>query len=286
MSFRVLDLSGFSPAALKDQPAPLLQWVAVADLVIDERYQRGITPAGRRHIQAMAEGFDWKAFGAISCAAVAGGKFAVVDGQHRVHAAALAGLDRVPAVIVPMTPAEQAAAFFAVNSNRKRMDIPDTFRARLAAGDDHAVRADAAVTAAGCRLMPYVPSSPQRKPREVFTHALILGMIQRGADAVVTAGLRAMAASEAGNAPPVGTGERQFRVWDQKVLAVWLPLLEANPQFLGLDLTAAFDGCLWMRWCDLAEDAFKRDGQPATRVRVAQRVEAALRAALAERRAA
>lgn len=286
MTFRVIDLSGFTPAPLKDQPVPLLQWVAIADLVIDERYQRGITSAGRRHIQAMADSFDWKAFGAISCAATEGGKLAVVDGQHRVHAAALVGLDRVPAVIVPMTPAQQAAAFHAVNSARKRMDLGDTFRARLAAGDPLAVRADAAVSAAGCRLMTYVPSSLQRKPREVFTHALILGMIQRGADAVVTAGLRAMAASEAGNAPPVGVGDRAFRVWDQKVLAVWLPVLEANPQFLALDLASAFDGIPWMRWCDLAEDAFKRDGQPAARVRVMRRVEAALRDTLTKRAAA
>jgi len=286
MTFRAIDLSGFTPTQLRDQPAPLLQWVAVADLVIDERYQRDLTTVGRRHIQRIADGFDWAAFSPINVAPVAGGKFAVVDGQHRAHAVALAGEDRVPAYVVPMSPAQQAAAFYAVNSARVRLDRSATFRAQLAAADPLALRADAAVAAAGCVLMRTIPSSLGRKPRQVFTHALIIGMIQRQADAVLTAGLRAMAESEAGNAPQFGVGERAFRVWDQKVLAIWLAVLEAKPEFLDLDLAVVFDVIPWMRWCDLADEAFKREGAPSARDRVKKRVEEVLRNMLVKRRAA
>ena len=286
MTFRAIDLTGFTPAVLRPQPVPVVQWVAIDDLVIDERYQRELTRAGRRHIQKMAEGFDWKAFGAICVAAAEGGKLAVVDGQHRVHAAALAGRLSVPAVIVPMTAAEQAAAFHAVNSARVRLDRSATFRAQLAAADPLALRADAAVAAAGCVLMRTIPSSSQRQLRQVFTHALILRMVAEGLGDVVTVGLRAVAESAQGR--EVGADlHLGLRVWDQSVLAIWLPLLATDQRFLRLPLAQIFDAVPWLEWIETARDAANRaPAGPSAKARVTGQVEGLLRQSLAERRAA
>lgn len=278
MTFRPIDLSGFTPAPLRDQPAPSVQWVAIADLVIDDRYQRQITPSGRRHIQRVAEAFDWKAFGAISVAATPGGKFAVVDGQHRAHAAALVGLDMVPCIAVPMTTAEQASAFHQVNAARIRLDRAATFRAQLAAGEPLAVRAEAAVRAAGCVLMQTIPSASQRKPREVYTHRLIERMVADGLDEVVTIGLKAIADSEAGQEHWVAQHGHGFRVWDQVVLAIWLPMLASNAQFLRLPLAEVFDSIHWQEWVEQAREAQRNDPRgPSARARVAGRVEGVLR---------
>jgi hypothetical protein len=287
MTFRAIDLSGFTPATLRDQPAPRLEWVAVADLVIDARYQRDLTKPGRRLIQRIANNFDWAKFSPINVAPVAGGKFAVVDGQHRAHALALIGEERAPAYVVPMTPVQQAAAFRAVNSQRKRMELVDTFRAALAEGDDVAVRADAAVTAAGCVLMRAMPSSARRRPGQVFTHALIQRMVREGRDEVVTAALRAVAQSDAGQEDFEGGKGHGLRVWDQCVLAIWLPLLASNQRFLGLPLASVFDEIPWLEWIETDRSRAKLDRTgPSAKARTIGRVEGVLRRALDERRAA
>ena len=46
---------------------------------------------------------------------VAGGKFAIIDGQHRTTSAAIVGYETVPCQIVIAAKEEQAAAFKAIN---------------------------------------------------------------------------------------------------------------------------------------------------------------------------
>ncbi len=278
MTFRALDTESFTPAALADQPAPTLLWVPLAELVIDERYQRELTRPGRRLIQRIADGWDWTKYQPILIAATPDGRHAVVDGQHRAHAAAVVGLEALPAMVVPMTPAQQAAAFTAVNSDRVRLDRSATYRAQLAAGDPVALAAEAAVAAAGCRLMTTIPTAAKRSPGEVYTHALILRMVAQGEAAAVTAGLQAIRASEVG-------GERNdsygyaLRVYDQKTLICWLPVLATNQLFLTLPLADLFDTIDWDEEYDRAAGWSRRDGRPV-RGYVVERVTALLRAAL------
>lgn len=268
MTFRKIDTAGFRPATLQDQPAPQMIWADLADLVIDDRYQRALSAAGRRHIQRIADGWDWKKFQPILVAPTADGGMAVVDGQHRAHAAALVGLTRIPAMTVAMTPSEQARGFAAVNRDRVRLDLPSIYRAEMAAGADWAVRAKAAVEAAGCKLATSPGSSHSKKAGEIYAHGLIRKMVTAGEDEAVTVGLEAIRRSVAGS---VGSD-----AWIGPILSVWLPLLASNQTWLRLPLSAIFDQIDWDTEYDCAKPQARNLGV-TSRVIVAGRVKEILR---------
>lgn len=276
--FRAIDITGFEPCEIADQQAPVLQWVEVERCVIDGRYQRDITAAGRRAIQRIAREWSWSKYQPLICAPTPDGRFAVVDGQHRAHAAKVAGLNMLPAMIVPMTPAEQAAAFGAVNMDRIRPNRAAIFKAKLVAGDPVAIAASAAVEAAGCRLMTYIPTTTQRQPGDVFSHSLICRMVAQGEGEVVTVGLRAIRDSATGNEPRTDAYASNLWVYDGRVLAVWLPVLAMSQRYLRIaDLADAFDEIDWITEFDNAAALARRDGT-AARPLVAKRVETVLRA--------
>lgn len=126
-------VSDFSPG-----PAPVLNWIEIGKLVIDDQYQRGISRRGFHNIVQIAEHFDWSKFAPVIVAPVEDGLFAVVDGQHRTTAALLRELKSVPCQIVQADRAQQAAAYAAVNGNVTKTTHTQLFHARLAAGDEPA----------------------------------------------------------------------------------------------------------------------------------------------------
>jgi ParB-like nuclease domain len=130
-------------------PAPVLQWIPLDRLVIDDDYQRPLGKANWAAIQKIADAFAWSRFQPLLVAPVAGGQFAVIDGQHRAHAAMLCGIPEVPAVAVQVDLAEQSSAFAWVNSQQIRVSVFHILKAALAAGEDWAVRADRCVAAGG-----------------------------------------------------------------------------------------------------------------------------------------
>lgn len=231
--FAEIDLTDYRPATLADQPAPELRWVAIDRLVIDRSYQRDITPAGHRAIQRIADGFDWRLFGALQCAPLDDGRFAIVDGQHRAHGAALAGVTAVPAMIVPMPGADQARGFAAMNRDRIKVDALSVYRAELAAGSDWALAVRDAVSAAGCVMMWAKYNHASKRTGQIFSIALVRRMVADGEAAAVTVGLSAIRQSV--------QGERA-EAYNGKWLAVWLPAVARNQQFLRLDLSRIFDG--------------------------------------------
>lgn len=184
------------PIGITDQPAPQLQWVEIAAMVIDDRYQRPINHGGLRTIKAIAENFRWACFTPVLLAPIEGGRFAVIDGQHRVHAAHLCGIASVPAMVVPIAATEQARAFVTVNTARTSVSQYALFKAGLASGEAWAVAADRAVAQAGCKLMAFNPSSKSKKPGEIYAVGLIRDLVTRGHDTAVTVALRAIRAIE------------------------------------------------------------------------------------------
>ncbi len=196
MSLREITQWPTPPNALREQPAPMLDWLKIDNLRIDDRYQRPLGARNWAAISKIAANFDWCAFGPILCAPVEGGLYAVIDGQHRVHAAVMCGIEKVPAMIVPVPPAKQALAFVKVNSGIS-VTAHQSLRAELAAQDPEAAAMAEACRAGGCELMGYKPSASWRKPRQIFNISFVRKCIQRGESEHLTTALAGLVAYDA-----------------------------------------------------------------------------------------
>jgi hypothetical protein len=173
-------------------PAPQLQWLKIADLVVDETYQRPIGRAGRANVKAIAEGFRWQSFSPVIVSPIDGGRFAIVDGQHRATAAALCGIETVPCQVILATPDGQAAAFAQINGRTTSVHSMSLFRAAVAAGDPAALVTQSAADRAGVTILPYPKPVAEQKPGETMAHGAIgLAVREHGVDLTALA-LKAM----------------------------------------------------------------------------------------------
>tara|TARA_R110002051_G_scaffold325869_1_gene432651 strand:+ start:6205 stop:7077 length:873 start_codon:yes stop_codon:yes gene_type:complete len=227
-----IDVTGYRPAILADQPQPMMIWANIADLVVDRRYQRSITAAGRKAIQRIADNFDWRKYQPILVAPTDGGKMAIVDGQHRAHAAMLCGIEALPAMTVAMSQREQAAGFAAINRDRIKMTPPVIYRAELAAGTDWAINIKQVVEKSNCEIATYIPSQVTKKPRIIYAVNLIKKMVGNGEGEAVIAGLSAISSSVLGG---------NVESYNGQVLAIWLEAIATNQRFMTMDLSAAFE---------------------------------------------
>lgn len=221
MTLRPINIEGRATVTANPGPAPMLQWVPVDRLVIDEDYQRPLGRANWTAIQKIAANFAWSRFHPLLVAPIEGGRFAVIDGQHRAHAAMLCGIPEVPAVAVMVGVVEQAKAFAWVNSQAIRVSVFHIYKAALASGEDWAVRADAAVSAAGCRLMTLHASSAHKKPGEIYCLGVIRKAIEAGHDTAVTAALAAIC-----EVPRLGGSAASFTDY---LLQPWIGAVAAQP---------------------------------------------------------
>lgn len=178
--YRTIDLTGMQPVEPASQPAPQLMWIEIADLVIDDRYQRPLAEGNRAAIRRIAGDFHWSRFSPVLVAPVEGGKYALIDGQHRAHAAALCGYDRIPAMVALVAPEEQAIAFIEINTRQIKVRGVTIYRAALSAGEPWAIECRDRVEAAGCQLMTANWSQAKKKPGMVFCVDLIRRLIEAG----------------------------------------------------------------------------------------------------------
>lgn len=190
--FRTIDVADMQPATLAPQPAPQMLWVEIDQLVIDDRYQRPLSQNNRAAIRRIAAEFRWSRFSPVIVAPIEGGRYALIDGQHRAHAAALCGIKSIPAMVALVAPEEQALAFIEINTRQIRVGPEMVYRAALTAGEEWAVNCRDAVQAAGCRLMAAKYSTKDKKPGQVFCVGLIRKMVEAGNGEHVTDGLAAM----------------------------------------------------------------------------------------------
>lgn len=138
--FRPLSNEKFAPPRSDYQPgpAPMLEWITTDKLVVDTTYQREISQKGRQNVRHIAEHFEWSKFAPVIVAPIEGGRYAIVDGQHRTTAAMLRSVEEVPCQVVQANPTQQAAAYAAVNGNVTKTTSQQLFHARLAAGEQQA----------------------------------------------------------------------------------------------------------------------------------------------------
>lgn len=144
---------------LKVNPAlgspPTLEWRAIGELLIDETYQREIsTGASQTLIRKIAMFWDWGLCQPLAVSRRPDGKLLIVDGQHRASAAKLRGdIPHLPCVITSYANAgDEAAAFVALNRQRRPLSGLDIFKAALAAEDMEASQIALALEDAGLRI--------------------------------------------------------------------------------------------------------------------------------------
>lgn len=130
----------------------VLAMVPIAQLFVDSVYQRAVSVSSVRNIRRICEAFDWAKFLPVIVSAGEGGRFFIVDGQHRTIAAATIGIDAVPCYILSCSPAEAAAAFAAINGNVTPIAPIDIWFAELASQAPHAVELQRVLDAAGVKV--------------------------------------------------------------------------------------------------------------------------------------
>ncbi|MBP8233117.1 MAG: ParB N-terminal domain-containing protein [Rhizorhabdus sp.] len=149
---------------------PSLENRKLSELNIDPSYQRSIdNSTSQTLIRKIAQFWDWGLFQPLVVARRADGTFWVVDGQHRLAAARLRNdMWDLPCVITQhFSPGDEAAAFVALNVQRKPLSRMDLFRAALSAGDDTAVEIQHLIDKAGLSLATH--SNPTAwKPGQLY----------------------------------------------------------------------------------------------------------------------
>lgn len=189
--FRTIETASYAKIAAPSSfgRPPKLEWLPIKCLVIDPEYQREITLVGRKNIRRIVEQFNWSMFAPIMVAGVGSNRFAIVDGQHRATAAALAGIEKVPCAIIEALRGEQALAFRAINANTTKLHTVQLFHASVAAQEPEALRVVAVCKAAGV----VIPRSLGTcRPRETFCVTTIRKGIERAGETTVVLALRAI----------------------------------------------------------------------------------------------
>lgn len=191
MTYRTIDIvKADRPEHIDAGPAPMLQWLKIEALVVDDSYQRSLQTQNWKAIRRIAAGFRWSMFSPVFVAPVEGGRYAIIDGQHRTHAAAICGFSEVPCQIVQMNSEEQAAAFAAVNGVVTKVTPGQIFKASLSSGESWAVELNAVAQEAGCELMLHNASHWTKKPGQIFGLKNFRDLVNTRSRAGIIAALR------------------------------------------------------------------------------------------------
>jgi hypothetical protein len=153
-----LDFRDLAPA--KPGPAPRFETVDPTTLLVDEAYQRELSPKSHALIRKIVGGWDWARFKPPIVAATAEG-FEVIDGQHTVIAAAShPDIAAIPVMIVEAPRVEDRAGAF-IGHNRDRLHITpiQMHVAGVAAHDPDALTVERVCARAGVRLLGWSPSA-------------------------------------------------------------------------------------------------------------------------------
>lgn len=173
---------------------PTLDWLPLSVLIVDERYQRDATrKASKAIINKICREFRWRAFQPPTVAPVEDGKFAIIDGQHRVAAARKhPKIKKVPCYIVDAPDlADQADGFVRVNADRRQVPGTVLHQARATAGDCDALQIDKVCAEVGVEIVRYRPVAGCA-PNQTIAVSSIRKLIFNFGEAPVREALRAI----------------------------------------------------------------------------------------------
>jgi hypothetical protein len=253
-------------------PVPQVQWIEVALLRIDDRYQRPIGQRGKTQIRRIAERFRWSRFAPLIVAPLEGGLYAVIDGQHRGHAAKLRGIKSVPCMVVIVDTAEQAEAFAEINTQQLAVTGAALHKSRVIAGDHKAVQLQAICDKASVRIV-----SPRAqkdlKRGDTFAAATLYKAMESFSDETLQRALEAIVKVGDGNIGLVRANivsaycslfEARADLRDHAKLLDALDEFDLHGAFARMQRTAMTRGSL--RWKVLADEVERFLGQRLPRL--------------------
>lgn len=215
-------LDGLSMRKLDDVERPLLQWIKISLLVVDDGYQRDVMKYGRRNVVNIAREFDWSKFSTVIVSPVHGGCYAIIDGQHRTTAAACRGITEVPCEVIVADARKQAQSFAAINSNITKMTSIQVHAARVAAGDSGAVYLEKVCADGGVRLLRYPIEAKKIKVGDTNAVVQIKQALERYGEKALRTSLQCITKTRDGN-PGMVRGI---------VVLALCQVLERNPSFM------------------------------------------------------
>lgn len=190
-----------APAKLKVQAMqgmrPSLEFRPIADLQIDDSYQRSIdTGPSQALVKRIAIRWDWGLCQPLIVAKREDGSLWVIDGQHRLASARLRGdIWDLPCVVVASRSAdEEAKAFVALNRERRPLSKLDLFKAALAADDREASIIMDALTDAGLSVA-NTTNPDSWKPGQVSSIGGLEFVLKQHGEAVLGRSCKIMAAA-------------------------------------------------------------------------------------------
>lgn len=184
---------------LKPGPAPMMNWIDIHLLVVDDSYQRAMGSLAWRHIVDIANNFDWSKFTPVIVAPVEGGFYAIIDGQHRTTSAFLHNIKKIPCCIVQADRAQQAAAFAAINSKITRLYQNNIFHAELQSGDALARRVADVAERSGVKIPRNKVSKKDMPPNAINAVASLKAVIVTYGDEVTITALQCVTETGDGN---------------------------------------------------------------------------------------
>jgi hypothetical protein len=231
---RPISIEGFEkPESVDAGAVPMLQWMKIADLVVDPAYQRPIAGKGRLNVDQIARSFSWSCFSPVVVSPVEGGKFAIIDGQHRTTAAAILGIECVPCQIVIAAPEEQAAAFKAINGTITPISQMALHAAALVANEPWAVQIASVCACAQVELLRYPVPINKQGPGQTMAAGAMTQCLKRYGEATLITALQCV----------TQTANNQPGALRARTIKALCDVLHRNPEWResGLKLLEAFD---------------------------------------------
>lgn len=219
-ALRPIEIDGFAGVVFTTQPGPppQTQWLELSVLRMDDRYQRPLSQRGRQQIRRIAERFRWSRFAPVIVAPVEGGLYAIIDGQHRCHAAKLRNIKSVPCMVVLVDEAEQAEAFTEINTRQLAVRPAVLHKARVTAGDKAALRIQKICVQAGVSIADMKPASEMGRGETLAVNT-IYKLADLYGDETLTAALEAIVKAGDGNIGMVRAG----------IITAYCAVFEATP---------------------------------------------------------
>lgn len=139
--------------------------------VITGNYQR---PISQSRVMKIIRSFDPAKLGVLLMNHRTDGKYAVLDGQHRLAVLRTMGIDSCMAIVMSgMTEQEEADYFRRQNENQTRLNCFDLYNAGLHARDEHYLRIDNILSSHGFR------AGRQGGPMQVTAVSSLSQIVQR-----------------------------------------------------------------------------------------------------------